>query len=246
MKALLIPALLILIIGNISAVDTESYRFIDYLRGITAPRKPEIFENGVVFTAPSYFRRVGISFAHEGYARVHWFQHLLLPRDVAEFTVRGRVQRNVEQTMDSGILFHVKPIPENLRYLDYRIIINGLWTTDPLNPLTVSGPSGILESRVILPERPITEVTQVPGSFRFFYRAVPGEIITVAGSFNNWDPFMHQLRETSPGLFTLTLPLPPGTIQYAFFRRGEMVPDPVNPRRLFSRDGRIVSEAVVQ
>jgi len=245
MKAFITSALLIYIIGNIGAVDIGSYRFIEHLRGITAPREPHLYEGGVVFTAPSSYRRVGISFAHENYARVHWFQRLLLPRDAAEFTRRGRIQKNVEQTLDSGIMFHVQPIPGNLKNLDYRMVIDGLWTADPMNPLTVSGPSGIVESRILLPERPITEQAPAPGTFRFFYRAPPGEIINVGGSFNNWDPFMHQLRETSPGLYTLTLHLPPGTFQYVFFRRGEMIPDPENHRRLYSRDGRSVSEAVV-
>ena len=243
MKTFLTTALLIFIIGNIRAADIESYQFIDHLRGITAPGKPEIFQDGVIFTAPSSYRRVGISFAHEGYAKVYWFKRLMVPKDAAEYTVAGKIQKDVDQNRDSGIMFHLEPIPGNIKNMDYRMIIDGLWTADPLNPLTVSGPSGVVESRVPLPEKPITAAA--PGTYRFSYRAPPGETITVGGSFNNWDPFMYELRETSPGLYTFTLPLPLGTFQYVFFKRGEMIPDPANARRLYSRDGRIVSEAVV-
>jgi hypothetical protein len=246
MKVVISAALLILIIGNIAAVDIGSHQFIDHIRAITEPRRPEIFENGVLFTASSAHRRVGISFAHEGYARVHWFRQLMIPRDSADFLVGGRGTPRIDPNIDTGIMFHIEPIPYNIRNMDYRLIIDGLWTTDHLNPHSVIGPSGIVESRVNLPERPRTSIEAAqPGTFRFSFRAAPGEIITVGGSFNNWDPFMYELRETSPGLYTLTLPLSPGRFQYVFFHRGEQVTDPGNPVRLFTREGNTVSEAIV-
>ena len=245
MKTIITTALLILIIGNIGAVDTESYQFIDYLRAISAPGKPEIYENGVVFTASSQYQRVGISFAHEGYAKVHWFKRFMIPRDGAELVVAGRNKKNIDPNMDTGIMFHLEMIPADIKNLDYRLIIDGLWTADPLNPLTVTSPSGVVESRVPLPIKPETaQAAGAPsGTYRFSYRAPPGEIITVGGSFNNWDPFMYELREVSRGFYTLTLPLPPGNFLYVFFHRGEQIPDPANMRRLYTREGRIVSEA---
>ena len=245
MKVFISAVLLTLIIGNIEAVDIGSLQFIDHIRTVSEPRRPEIFQNGVLFTASSSHRRVGISFAHEGYARVHWFRPLMIPRDSADFIVDGRFNRRLEPYIDSGIKFHLEPIPHNIRNMDYRLIIDGLWTTDPLNPFTITGPSGVVESRVNLPERPRAQDPVQPGTFRFSFRATPGETVTVAGSFNNWDPFMYVLRETSPGFYTLTLPLPPGRFQYVFFHRGEQIPDPENPRRLFTREGSIVSEAIV-
>jgi hypothetical protein len=247
MKAIITAVLLIFIIGNIEAVDIGSGQFIDHIRAISEPRKPEIFENGVLFTASSSHRRVGISFAHEGYSRVHWFQRLMLPRDSAELQGTRRQIREMDPNRDSGIMFHMEPIPHDLRNMDYRLVIDGLWSADPLNPHWISGSSGIVESRVNLPERPRAGSDTVqPGTFRFSYLAAAGERITVAGSFNNWDPFMYEMRETSPGYYTLTLPLPPGRFQYLFFHRGEMIPDPANPRKLFSREGNVVSEAIVR
>ena len=144
-------------------------------------------------------------------------------------------------------MFHVQVIPEGVRYLDYRLIIDGLWTADPLNPLTITNPVGIVLSRFPLPAQAQATLASArqPGAFQFNFRAPPGEIVTVGGSFNNWDPFMYELREVSPGFFTLTLPLPPGRFQYVFFHRGEPIPDPANMRRLYRRDGRAVSEAIV-
>ena len=83
-------------------------------------------------------------------------------------------------------------------------------------------------------------------SLTFTYYAASGEIVTVAGSFNGWDPFMYTLREVSPGRYTLSLPLPPGTYQYAFFCRGERQLDPNNPRRVYTREGKGANEATVE
>ena len=248
MKTFITTALLILIIGNIGAVDTESYQFIDYLRAVSAPGRPEIFGNGVIFTASSAYQRVGISFAHEGYARVHWFRRLMIPMDMAEIVTTGRGRRNVEPNIDSGIMFHFEKTPEGLENMDYRLVIDGLWTADPLNPLSITNSSGLVESRVVLPLRSQAVLTSSapPGTYRFNFRAPPGEIVTVGGSFNNWDPFMYELRETNPGFYSLTLPLPPGSFQYVFFHRGEQIPNPVSAMRLYTRDGRTVSVGEVR
>jgi hypothetical protein len=246
MKVFMATALLILFIGNIWAVDTESYQFIDYLRAITTARAPEIYADGVLFTAPSSYKRVGISFAHEGFSRVHWFKKLMVPKDSAELLVKGKIQKNIDPLEDSGLLFHFEIIPVNIANMDYRMIIDGLWTTDPLNPRTYLGASGIVESRVPLPPKPETSAEKTPpGTYRFSFLAAPGETITVGGSFNNWDPFMYELREESPGFYTLLLPLPPGSFQYVFFYRGEWIADTANAKCLYSPDGRIVSEGVV-
>ena len=248
MKAFIATALLIFIIGNIGAVDIESYQFIDHLRALTGPGRPEIYEDSVLFTVDSSYRRAGISFAHEGYSKVYWFRQLMIPKDQAELYVNGKLRKNIDPNRDSGIMFHLQTIPGNMENMDYRIIIDGLWTTDPLNPISVKGPSGIAESRVPLPGKPTaySAADVQPGSYRFIYRAVPGEIITVGGSFNNWDPFMYEMRETSPGFYSLTLSLPPGRYQYLFFHRGEEIPDIINAKSLYTREGKIVSEAVVQ
>ena len=246
-KAFIITALLTIIIGHIEAVDIASYRFIEHIRGISEPRRPEIFDDAVLFTASSSFRRVGISFAHDNYAKVHWLTHLIIPRDPADFVGTRREQRRMDPNIDSGILFHLEPIPPNMRNMDYRMVIDGLWTADPLNPVSITGPSGIIESRISLPFIPQTFAEPVePGTYRFQFHSDPGETITVGGSFNNWDPFMYVMRETSPGLYTLTLPLPQGNFQYLFFHRGEQIPDPLNGRRLYTRYGREVSEGSVR
>ena len=219
MKKIILIALLIVCIGVLGAIDLESYQFIDFLLNFNEPQAPQIYEDAVVFTASSSGRRVGISFAHEGFSKVHWFRQLMLPMPSADVIAGGR---NAPLFRDSGMLFHVETIPDGLSNLDYRMIIDGLWTVDPLNTHRVSGSGGLIHSRVSLPQRPRPPSTfDAPaGHLNFAFTAPPGQIITVAGTFNNWDPFMYEMRETRPGSYSLLLALPPGTYQYVFFFRG--------------------------
>jgi hypothetical protein len=244
----MVLTLLIAIIGNIEAIDTESYQFINHLLTIPVPRGPEIFDDGVIFTAPSSYRRVGISFAHEGFSHVYWFQKLLKAKD--ELTAREEKSRRIEDKYrDSGILFHVYTVPPEIRELEYRLVIDGLWTADPLNPqYRVDQKSGIVRSVIAMPEiqRVPTAFDGPPGTLTFNYRAPSGETITVAGSFNGWDPFMYELREIREGYYSLTLPLPPGTYHYVFFHRGLRVQDPYNHNQVYTIEGLAAAEAAVR
>jgi hypothetical protein len=232
MKNIIAAVLLTLTIG-IGAADLESYQFIDRLLSLPGPGAPVIFEDTVIFTAPSSYRRVGISFAYEGYSRVYWYKKLMVPEDPRVIAAMGK-KKNIDPNKDSGILFHVQTIPEDIRNLDYRMVIDGLWTSDPLNPLAMKDEAGLTQSRVAIPARarPPSTFDAPKGSLRFTYSTAPGETISVGGTFNGWDPFMYELKETSPGVYTLTLALPPGTYQYVFFHRGERLLDPNNPNKI--------------
>ena len=236
---------LIVCIGIMGAADLESYEFIDALLALKSPAAPFIFQDAVIFTAPSSYRRVGISFEYEGFSKVYWLKNLMLPKDPAELASQGR---NASPNYDSGILFHVQTVPDNVRELDYRMVIDGLWTPDPLNPFLVTGSAGIYNSRVIIPVRygPPPVVTPSSTLLCFTFNAPPGEFITVGGNFNNWDPFMYSMKESPAGVYTLVLDLPPGIYQYVFFYRGERHLDPNNPDKIFTKDGKSASQAVIR
>ena len=248
MKKITAVIFLIVCIGTIGAADLESYDFINRLLGLGGPVPPVIYEDAVIFTASSSYRRVGISFEYEGFSKVYWLQKLLLPGN----TAADSRKKNTENDHDSGILFHVQVIPEDIRELNYRMIIDGLWTSDPLNPAnpknaaTIHNPAAISVSSVSVPARlnPVP-TAGIPAGLQLSFNAPPGEIITVGGSFNNWDPFMYQMKETKKGYYTLNLSLPPGTYQYVFFYRGERYLDPNNPDRIYTKDGKPASQALV-
>lgn len=261
------------IIGNIGALDRESYQFIDHLLGLTHPESPKIVEDGdsfslpgVLFTADSSYRSVGIAFAHEGFAKVYWFQKLLRVEDLGPPPANGR--QPPPSYGDSGVLFYAYEVPKPLmgKELEYRLIINGLWTIDPNNPLRRRDEkTGLLHSVVTIPylQRPpsvlggpqdytapdvwgLIEKDTPPASLTFTYSAPSGEIITVAGDFNGWDPFMYELTEFSPGRYSLVLPLPPGTYHYVFYRQGRRFTDPNNRNTVYSKTGDAVSEVVLR
>jgi hypothetical protein len=252
MKKFILMMLLIVIIGNIEAVDTESYQFIDHLLGLTKPGAPEIYEDGVIFTAPSSYKRVGVAFAHEQFTPIHWFSKLLISEDNRISDPPGGKSPPPAYT-DSGILFTVYTPPADIRELEYRLVIDGLWIADPLNPqVRLDRKSGTSRSLISIPqtEHPPSLYDGQPGALSFNFQtpssAPADETVTVAGSFNGWDPCMYPLRKIGPGRYTLTIPLLPGTYQYVFYYRGERVLDPNNLNRVYTAEGGVASEAMVR
>jgi hypothetical protein len=246
-KAILPTVFLLFIIGTIGALDIQSYQFLNHLVNLNASGAPEVFDDGILFTAPASYRKVGIAFAHEGFAKIYWFQKLLVPDgNPKPQPEESKIGPPVEYA-DSGILFYAYTVPEGLSSLEYRLVINGLWTIDPANPNKRIDESGIARSLAPMPtvQKP-KQVQDTPArTLSFRYTGAPGEVVYVAGSFNNWDPFMYELQEKSPGNYSLTLPLPPGVYQYAYYIRGERVLDPSNPVKVY-RDKRPVSQAEVR
>lgn len=240
------------------ALDPTSYGFNERLLELSSPAAPEIFEDAVIFTASSSARRVGIAFAHEDFARVHWFKKLMKPVDDTAALLEDALKADAAAkkkpakapaAVDSGVLFYAYEIPRGMERLEYRLVIDGLWTADPWNPSRRIDPAGgAARSVVVLPVRPEAPVAPDldAGALRFDYAGPRGEAVTVAGTFNGWDPFMYEMPEVAPGRYALTLPLPPGTYRYAFFVRGDRVLDPANPRKVYAADGKTASEAIVR
>lgn len=259
MKRFVLFFLLILSQTALFCLDAESFRFIDHLLSIKRASTPEIFDDAVIFTFPSSAHRVGVAFAHEGFGRVYWFKKLMRVENTVETEPVNRngnnkAKNNGPDYVDSGILFFVYEFPEGIKELQYRLVIDGLWITDPNNPNFRMDPAtGIVHSLVALPEiypidiekRPIVYNGR-PGTLRFVFTGDPGERVTVAGTFNNWDPFMYELQEIVPGHYELMLPLAPGVYRYVFYYRGERILDPNNPQKVYTRDGHTASEAVVR
>ncbi|MCL2127852.1 MAG: glycogen-binding domain-containing protein [Treponema sp.] len=231
------------------AVDIESvnsYLLIDRLLSLPGPGAPEIFDDLVIFTASSSLQKVGIAFADEGFAKIHWFRQLLVSRDPAEIP-KKKTNPPVSPYVDTGIIFYVHQIPEGASEVEYRLIINGLWTTDPANPESRRNNSGLSWSTIAVPPGAPAPgpLKGPPGSLSFSFRGPPGETVSVAGSFNGWDPFMYELKEGPAGNYTINIPLPPGRYQYVFFHRGQRHLDPYNTNRVYSKDGKAASEIVL-
>jgi hypothetical protein len=247
MKTIASIVFFLVIVSFSWADDWETYEVIDRLLTTREPGEPIIQDNVVIFTSTSNHRRVGIAFAHENFATTYWFRQLMVVQDPLGAPIRPG-QLAPDPFKDSGIKFYTYPIPENLRELEYRIVVNGLWTTDPANPRTRRDPvSGLTMSVLPLPYIPVRHnpLNGLPEGLNFVYKGQPGELVTVAGDFNGWDPFMYELREGPSGYYSITIPLSSGTYQYVFFNRGRRYTDPDNPRRAYARDGSAASVITV-
>jgi 1,4-alpha-glucan branching enzyme len=54
--------------------------------------------------------------------------------------------------------------------------------------------------------------------------------VQLAGSFTNWEP-RYDLRQSAPGIWTITVPLTQGVHDYAFVVDGQRwIPDPYAPQ----------------
>jgi hypothetical protein len=229
------------------AAEWETYELIDRLLTLPGPCAPVIHENSVIFTAPSNLRRVGIAFAHENFAKTYWFRQLVVSQDrLAPILLPGELFPSPYK--DSGILFYVYQTPEDFIELEYRLIVNGLWTVDPLNSQSKKDPvSGLIFSTVPIPQQPSkpNPLKGLPNGLIFTFNAPAGETVTLAGDFNGWDPFMYELKEYPAGVYSITISLPPGEHQYVFFHRGRRFTDSYNPKRIYTKDGSAASVIAV-
>lgn len=165
---------------------------------------------------------VGIAFAHDDFSTLHAFE------------------RN-----DKDIYVFLYAPPEGVSTLRYRLIVDGIWTTDPSNPVSAEDRWGVRLSQTSIPDvdRTSTETPLVhaDGTVEFVVNAQAGSTVSVAGTFNGWDPFMTPLRETSPGHFSRRLHLGSGEHLYYYVVNGLRLPDPGNSERKWHKDGIVVS-----
>jgi len=149
----LIVLFAIIAVFPLSADDWESYDLISRLLTLPEPGFPIIHENSVIFTAPSSLRRVGVAFANENFSPIYWFSRLLISQDPLDAPIPPG-QKFPDPYKDSGLQFYVYKVPENVNELEYRLIVNGLWTVDPINPRTRKDPaSGLVWSVLPIPRR---------------------------------------------------------------------------------------------
>lgn len=220
--------------GGINAYDN----IVLEIPGVGSPYE---VEGAIVFTADASARFCGIAFDFEGYRTIHPF--------------RKRTTHDMDGNATGSLLFYILERPSHVQSLSYRLIIDGLWTTDPNNPdRYYDEDTGTLLSRVtfrktLLPTTTIAEQLRTEqgagGTVRFIYRGAAGQRIYLAGTFTNWDPWIYELKESSRGFYELSLPLPAGTYYYNFYIGMNAHTDPTNPQRVYTSDGRRASVIVV-
>ena len=212
----------------------DTYTYGDLVETIARTDAPIITGKYIIFTAAGSARHVGIAFEHENFQSIHSFQRLYRSDDSTE--------------TKKSILFYIMQIPEEMRELRYRLVINGLWSTDPLNPDEIFDYSAGMSLSVLkIPyQKEYKTAVENNGRTRFVYQGESGKKIYLAGTFNNWDPFMYSLEEVMPGRYELYLPLPNGVWYYAYFKDGKQIPDTTNREHVYMADGRTASVISVE
>ncbi|MGB9629348.1 MAG: isoamylase early set domain-containing protein [Thermodesulfobacteriota bacterium] len=64
---------------------------------------------------------------------------------------------------------------------------------------------------------------------RFSFFAPEAQSVSIAGTFNEWNPSFHPLKQDKKGMWKISLPLPPGQYEYLFFVDGRWQVDPNCP-----------------
>ena len=146
---------------------------------------------------------------------------------------------------ERGVYVLDYPVPEGVREIRYRVVVDGLWMPDPSNPTTDVDPMGVAFSVYTLEAEPARTIfnpkASSGGQLTFVFSGSPGRRVSLVGDFNNWDPFMAPLEETSPGSYAITLRVPAGEHWYYFFTDGRRILDRYNSQRGVSPDGMAVS-----
>jgi hypothetical protein len=187
---------------------------------------------------------VAAAFAHENFSKLHY----LTKNQNGVFVLSYRLPDYFIYINDS----FRKNQPSSLtNTVYYRIIIDGVWTTDPVNINRTEDNSGIELSWINIPDeaREIKKGLQTSknNQVTFSFKAPAGRRIYLSGDFNGWDPFMHRLYEDTalPGYYTITLRIPPGIHHYYYIVDGIIIKDPDNPEIGYNREGSAASRLII-
>ncbi len=164
---------------------------------------------------------VQAAFSHENYSVLHPFS------------------RN-----ENGVYVLLTEIPHNSDPLYYRLVVDGTWTVDPNNANRAVDRWGVTLSEIVVRPEPLASrvpVVYSGGEVEFVLRAEPGSRVSIAGSFNAWDPFMTPLFETEPGVYRRRLRVGAGEHFYYYVVDGFRLPDPENDETRWNRNGQQVS-----
>lgn len=182
------------------------------MANITKSSAPVVRHRSVLFTyqQTAFARYVGIAFETEDFQIIHPFK------------------RN-----QHGVYVFLFNPPEESGNLDYRIVVDGLWMPDPKNTDTVRDHRGNVLSRFTysLPAKTVLESPRIAsdGVVEFNMRYAEGTRVYLTGDFTNWEPFMIEMEEVSPGLYRASRRLAPGNYEYCFIVNGSRITDPLNP-----------------
>lgn len=222
----------------------DLYEYNNIVSNLFEVTKPSVSDKYIVFTYDSSPRYVGVAFDFENYNVVHPFMK--------------HTNTDILDAVTSSLLFYIMARPKDLTTIRYRLIIDGLWTTDKYNTALEYDPMTGISTSVIDLGEPLPKVTgtqiietQIDGvnvkqqRVKFVYRGESGRTVRIAGNFTNWDSYIYTLSETARGEYTLDIALPRGRYYYNYYIGMDSFPDKTNSQRAYSAEGKVVSVITV-
>lgn len=184
---------------------------------------PQVIDNHLVlkYKGRRDYRFVGAAFRHEDFKIIHPFY----------------VNTN-------GVYVLTYPLEEGMSNIEYRLVVDGLWMTDPQNRNTITDSSGISLSSFRIPEKegPPESPKHEEKTVTFKYIGARGQRVYVYGDFNNWDPYMYRMtEEPGTGVYSFKMRISSGTYRYKFIVDGTALPDPLNEEKTLDSFGETVS-----
>lgn len=214
--------------------EIDEYDYNTLLNSIKGVSHPFVKGDYLVFTAKNNAKFIGIAFDFENYKKVH------------NFYLHNTYSYEGEVT-DSWYYFIVKK-PKKAAQVSYKLVIDGLWTTDPNNSNTIfDEDEGMWLSQLIIPnDAPAITETLPSGLTHFVCFADPGQNIRIGGTFTNWDSWIYSMKEVVPGRYEIDIPLQQGTYYYAYYTGMKSFVDKTNPLKGYSSDGKVVSRINIE
>lgn len=216
-----------------AAEEPDTYEYDQVASTLEGVKPPRVEGDYIIFTAPATARTVGIAFDFENFRQVHQFK--LYKTYSYEGEVTGQY------------FFYIAERPKKTARISYRLIIDGLWTTDPQNSNVLYDATdgytlSYLDIDVV---DPIVTEKISNGLTKFVCFAPSGQKIRLGGTFTNWDSWIYEMQEVAPGRYEIAVPLHPGTYYYAYYNGITSFVDSTNPLRGYSSDGRVVSRITI-
>lgn len=215
-------------------LEVKPYFYDKIIREIRKPQAPVVTDDYIVFSADASYRFVGIAFDFENYQTIHPFQVLS--------------SYDMDNEVTGKVMFYCYERKHQVSSIKYRLVMDGLWTTDPENP------EKYYDDKINIYFSTVTGLGEIAtytkqtdtSSTRFIYKGESGLDLRLAGSFTNWDPWIYKMEETKPGFYELNLPLPDGKYYYSYFVGLVPVLDNTNPDKVYTDDGRTANVLIVK
>ncbi len=222
------PAAVLFLTLSLAQASGESIDLNLHLQAYEEARPPEVFDDVIIFSyqPPSRVFIVGARFSHEKFEIFHPYM------------------KN-----ENGVYVLALPLPPHGGVITYRLMVDSVWMPDPANPASVTNEQGVVFSAFTYQKTAQTPLISPrllgDGYVEFTVAGQPGELITIAGDFNGYNPFTQRLAETRPGVYGIKLKLLPGRHLYYFVLDGVPFIDPLNEHVVLDVDQKQLSVVTV-